>query len=70
MILNGGELDGKRIISKDAIEEMTQIQTGDLVTAMQLFFQTVEEAGIVAGVSSSDRVRRFRIGQKTADAGN
>jgi CubicO group peptidase (beta-lactamase class C family) len=32
MILNGGELGGKRIISKDAIAEMTQIQTGDLVT--------------------------------------
>lgn len=32
MILNGGELDGKRIISKDALGEMTQIQTGDLVT--------------------------------------
>ena len=32
MILNGGELDGQRIISKDAIQEMTQIQTGDLVT--------------------------------------
>ncbi len=32
MILNGGELDGKRIISKDAIGEMTRIQTGDLVT--------------------------------------
>lgn len=32
MILSGGELAGKRIISKDAIGEMTQIQTGDLVT--------------------------------------
>ena len=32
MILNGGELEGQRIISKEAIEEMTRIQTGDLVT--------------------------------------
>ncbi len=32
MILNGGELDGKRIISKSAVGEMTRIQTGDLAT--------------------------------------
>ena len=32
MILNGGELDGQRIIGKDTIAEMTRIQTGDLVT--------------------------------------
>lgn len=32
MVLNGGELDGKRIVSKAAVEEMTRIQTGDLVT--------------------------------------
>src|SRR5262245_18961451 len=30
MILNGGELDGERIISKDAARQMTTIQTGDL----------------------------------------
>jgi CubicO group peptidase (beta-lactamase class C family) len=32
MILRGGELDGVRILSADAIREMTTIQTGDLVT--------------------------------------
>jgi len=32
MILNGGELDGKRIVSKAAVEQMTRIQTKDLVT--------------------------------------
>ncbi len=32
MILNGGELDGKRIVSEDAVRQMTTIQTGDLKT--------------------------------------
>ena len=32
MVLNGGELDGKRIVSQAAVKEMTKIQTGDLVT--------------------------------------
>jgi len=32
MILNGGELDGRRIVSAAAVEQMTKIQTGDLVT--------------------------------------
>lgn len=32
MILNGGELDGKRIVSKEAIAEMTKLQTGDILT--------------------------------------
>jgi CubicO group peptidase (beta-lactamase class C family) len=32
MILNGGELDGKRIVSKSAVSEMTTIQTGELTT--------------------------------------
>lgn len=32
MILNGGELDGKRIVSAAAVREMTKIQTGDLTT--------------------------------------
>jgi CubicO group peptidase (beta-lactamase class C family) len=32
MILNGGELDGKRIVSKQAVHQMTTVQTGDLVT--------------------------------------
>ncbi|HRX77875.1 MAG TPA: serine hydrolase domain-containing protein [Pirellulaceae bacterium] len=32
MVLNGGELDGKRIVSHAAVEQMTTIQTGDLVT--------------------------------------
>jgi CubicO group peptidase (beta-lactamase class C family) len=32
MILNGGELDGKRIVSADAVRQMTTIQTGDLTT--------------------------------------
>ena len=32
MILNGGELDGKRIVSEAAVKQMTTIQTGDLVT--------------------------------------
>ncbi|MEQ8786262.1 MAG: serine hydrolase domain-containing protein [Pirellulaceae bacterium] len=31
-ILNGGELDGRRIVSRNAVEQMTHIQTGDLVT--------------------------------------
>ncbi|MBC8353309.1 MAG: beta-lactamase family protein [Planctomycetes bacterium] len=31
-ILNGGEHDGKRIISRDAVKQMTEPQTGDLVT--------------------------------------
>jgi CubicO group peptidase (beta-lactamase class C family) len=32
MILNGGELDGKRIVSRDAVEQMTHVQTGEIVT--------------------------------------
>ena len=32
MILNGGELDGQRIVSAEAIREMTKIQTGELTT--------------------------------------
>ena len=32
MVLNEGELDGKRIISKKAVHNMTRIQTGDLRT--------------------------------------
>lgn len=32
MILSGGELDGKRVVSKAAVEQMTRIQTGDIVT--------------------------------------
>ncbi len=31
MILNGGELDGQRIVSEAAAREMTTVQTGDLV---------------------------------------
>lgn len=31
-ILNGGELDGHRILSPEAMKEMTTIQTGDLTT--------------------------------------
>ena len=30
MVLNGGKLRGKRIVSRDAAEQMTSIQTGDL----------------------------------------
>lgn len=30
MILAGGELDGRRIVSQDAVREMTKFQTGDL----------------------------------------
>ncbi len=30
MILNGGELDGARIVSKEAVRQMTTVQTGDL----------------------------------------
>jgi len=33
MILNGGELDGRRIVSKSAVDQMTRVQTGDLTTA-------------------------------------
>ena len=32
MILGGGELDGKRIVSKKAVEQMTRVQTGELTT--------------------------------------
>lgn len=32
MVLNGGELDGKRVVSKEAVRQMTTIQTGELVT--------------------------------------
>lgn len=32
MILNGGQLDGRRIVSSLAVREMTTVQTGDLVT--------------------------------------
>jgi CubicO group peptidase (beta-lactamase class C family) len=32
MILNGGELDGKRIVSAAAVKQMTAIQTGELAT--------------------------------------
>lgn len=32
MVLSGGELDGKRILSADAVKKMTSIQTGELKT--------------------------------------
>lgn len=32
MVLNGGELDGKRVLSENAVAEMTRLQTGDLAT--------------------------------------
>lgn len=32
MLLRGGELDGKRYLSKNAVREMTRIQSGDLIT--------------------------------------
>lgn len=32
MVLNGGSLEGKRILSWDAVRQMTLVQTGDLVT--------------------------------------
>jgi CubicO group peptidase (beta-lactamase class C family) len=32
MILNGGQLDGQRIVSESAVREMTRLQTGDLRT--------------------------------------
>ena len=32
MVFNGGELDGQRIVSKEAVHQMTSIQTGDLFT--------------------------------------
>jgi CubicO group peptidase (beta-lactamase class C family) len=32
MILGGGELDGVRIVSADAVQKMTKVQTGDLTT--------------------------------------
>ncbi|MEX2093693.1 MAG: serine hydrolase domain-containing protein [Pirellulales bacterium] len=32
MILAGGELDGKRIVSADAVHQMTTVKTGDLAT--------------------------------------
>ena len=32
MILGGGELEGRRIVSKTAVEQMTRVQTGELTT--------------------------------------
>jgi CubicO group peptidase (beta-lactamase class C family) len=32
MVLNGGELDSQRIVSKEAIQQMTSVKTGDLET--------------------------------------
>jgi CubicO group peptidase (beta-lactamase class C family) len=32
MVLNGGELGGRRILSPEAVKEMTTVQTGDLTT--------------------------------------
>lgn len=32
MILNGGELDGKRYLKSESVKQMTTVQTGDLVT--------------------------------------
>jgi CubicO group peptidase (beta-lactamase class C family) len=32
MVLNGGELDGQRIVSKEAVHQMTSVQTGHIVT--------------------------------------
>ena len=32
MILDGGQSDGKQIVSRAAVEQMTHVQTGDLVT--------------------------------------
>jgi CubicO group peptidase (beta-lactamase class C family) len=32
MILDGGQFDGKQIVSRAAVEQMTHVQTGDLVT--------------------------------------
>jgi CubicO group peptidase (beta-lactamase class C family) len=32
MVLNGGELSGKRILSDDAVKQMTSLQTGELST--------------------------------------
>jgi len=32
MVLNGGELDGQRIVSKEAVQKMTSVQTDELVT--------------------------------------
>jgi CubicO group peptidase (beta-lactamase class C family) len=32
MVLNGGELEGRRVLSADAVRQMTTVQTGDLKT--------------------------------------
>jgi CubicO group peptidase (beta-lactamase class C family) len=32
MVLNGGELNGKRVLSADAVTQMTSLQSGDLAT--------------------------------------
>ena len=32
MVLNGGDLNGKRILSADAVKQMTSLQSGDLAT--------------------------------------
>lgn len=33
MMLNGGELDGKRVLSREAVAEMTRVQTAEFTTA-------------------------------------
>ena len=35
MILNGGELDGQRIVSQKSVAEMTRVQTGSLPAGFQ-----------------------------------
>ncbi len=58
MILAGGESDGTRILSTDAVREMTRVQTGDLVTgftpgnAWGLGWCIVREAQGVTGMLS------------------
>src|SRR5207237_1135100 len=32
MVLNGGQLDGHRILSPEAVRQMTTVQTGDITT--------------------------------------
>src|SRR5262245_8334486 len=36
MVLNGGELNGQRVLSADAVRQMTLVQSGDLVTGFGL----------------------------------
>ncbi len=78
MVLNGGELDGKRIVSKAAVEEMTRIQTADITTGFTtgnswgLGWCVVREPqghqphALIRHVRPRRRVRHARLGRSQA----